>query len=193
MERKKQGFRIGEGRASAIVSALAFALCVPMQILGYAGGMNEPLVAVTLVAFPVLSAVLMIAVDLKIGRNALRFSIFPVFLGVLGFAFKLMMDPRGESLLHHASAIVLYVAIVALWALTVLYVIKTKWVLTILFLIPFCKHVLVNDLPILTGAAAPVGAETWFKEISILSFLLALFFCALSFEKTEARAPSGRV
>ena len=109
-----------------------------------------------------------------------------MFIGVLGFAFKLVLDPRGETLLHHVSAAVLYLAIVALWALTVLFIIQTKWVLAGLFLLPFLKHVFVNDLPVLLGRAAPVPASVWFKEISILAFLLALFFCALSFEKAEA-------
>ena len=185
MTKVKQGFRIGEGRATAIVSALAFAASIPLQILGYAGQLREPLVAVTMVGFPALSALLMIAVDLKIGRKALWFSVFPVFLGVLGFAFKLGIDPRGDSLLHHASAIALYIAIVALWALTALYVIKTKWALVFLFLIPLLKHILVNDLPVLTGAAAPVGAATWLKELSMLCFMLAMSFCAASFEKAE--------
>ena len=183
--KEKQGFRIRRGHPAAIVSALAFAASIPLQILGYAGQLRDPLVAVTVVGLPVLSAVLMIAVDLKIERKALWFSIIAVFIGVLGFAFKLGIDPRGDSLLHHASAIALYVAIVALWALTVLYIIRTKWVLVILFLIPFLKHILVNDLPVLTGAAAPVGAATWLKELSMLCFMLAMSFCAASFEKTE--------
>ena len=171
---------------------LAFALCVPMQILGYADQLREPLVAVTLVLLPVLGALLMILSIWRFGRNALWFSIIAVFVGVLGFVFKLGIDPRGESLLHHVSAVVLYAGIVGLWALTVLYVIRTKWVLTVLFLIPFVKHILVNDIPVLTGAAAPVPAATWFKEISMLLFMLALALCAASFEEKETvTAPSA--
>ena len=186
MKTAAHAFRIRAGRPAALVSALAFALCVPAQILGYADRLREPIVAAALVGLPVLSALLMVAVDLKIGRSALWFSVIPVFIGVLGFAFKLVLDPRGETLLHHVSAAVLYLAIVALWALTVLFIIQTKWVLAGLFLLPFLKHVFVNDLPVLLGRAAPVPASVWFKEISSLAFLLALFFCALSFEKAEA-------
>ena len=189
--KEKQLFRIRRGHPAAIASALAFACSVPLQILGYAEQLNDPLIAVTMVGFPVLSALLMIAVDLKIGQNALSFSVFPVFLGVLGFAFKLAIDPRGDSFLHHASAIVLYVAIVALWVLTVFYVIRTKWILTILFLIPLLKHILVNDLPVLIGAAAPVGAAAWLKELSMLCFMLALSFCAASFERTDGSPHRG--
>ena len=115
-------------------------------------------IAAALVFLPVLSAVWMIAMILFFGRRDLRLSIFPVFIGVLGFAFKLGIDPRGESLLHHASAAVLSLGIVVLWALTVLYVIKTKWVLTILFLIPFFKHLFLDDLPVLLGTAPPLSA-----------------------------------
>ena len=185
MEKEKQGFCIDARRPAARVSVLAFACSVPMQILGYADRLRDPVVAGTLVLLPVLSALGMIAAILVFGRERIRFSILPVFIGVLGFAFKLVLDPRGESLLHHVSAAALYAAIVVLWALTVCYVIKTKWVLTILFLIPLCKHVFVNDLPVLLGTAAPVPASTWLKECSILFFLLALTFCALAFEKRE--------
>ena len=186
MERVKQGFRIDARRPAARVSVLAFALSVPMQILGYADMLHDPLVAGTLVSLPVLGALGMIAAILVFGREKLRFSILPVFIGHQGFAFKLVIDPRGDSMLHHVSAVVLYIAIVALWALTVFYVIRTKWVLVILFLIPFCKHIFVNDLPVLLGAAAPVPASTWLKECSMLCFMLALSFCALAFEKREA-------
>ena len=183
MKKEKQGFRIRAGYPASIVSMLAFAFCIPMQIMGYADRLGDPTVSVTLVFLSVLSALLMIAVIMKIGQNALWVSIFPVSIGVLGFAFKLMIDPRGTSLAHHAFAGVLYLAIVVLWALTVSYVIKTKWVLTILFLIPFFKHIFVDDLPVLLGAAAPIPVTMWLKEASMLSFMLALSFCAMSFEK----------
>lgn len=183
--KEKPGFCLRAERPAAIVSLLAFAFCIPMQILGYADRLREPIVAAALVFLPVLSAALMIVMILRFGRTALRLSVFPVFIGVLGFAFKLVIDPRGESLLHHASAAVLYVLIVALWALTVFYVIRTKWVLTVFFLIPFCKHVFADDLPVLLKMSAPIPASVWFKELSMLSFMLALSFFAFSFEKTD--------
>lgn len=185
MKNENQGFRIRPGNPAAVVSMIAFAICIPLQILGYADKLNDLPVVVTLVFLPVLGAFLMIVVVGKFGQDALWLSIFPVFIGVLGFAFKLMIDPRETGPAHHALAIALYIAIVGLWALTVLYVIKTKWILAILFLIPFFKHILVNDLPVLLGAAAPVPASTWLKELSMLSFMLALAFCAMSFEKTN--------
>ncbi len=183
MNTDKHGFRIDPRRPAAMVSALFFAFCIPMQILGYADRLREPVTALGLVFLPVLSALLMIVVIRKLGRRALWFSIIAVVIGVLGFAFKLALDPRGESVLHHVSAGILYAAIVVLWALTVLYVIRTKWVLTVLFIIPFFKHVFLDDLPVLLGRAAPISAAAWLKELSMLSFMLALFFCALAFEK----------
>ncbi|MBO7671029.1 MAG: hypothetical protein J6S60_10620, partial [Oscillospiraceae bacterium] len=58
------------------------------------------------------------------------------------------------------------------------------WILAVVFFLPFLKHLFVNDVPVLTGAAAAVSASTWLKEFSVLSFLLALFFCAISFDDT---------
>ena len=183
---RSQGFHLLPGRPTAIISMLFFAVCVPTQILGYADRLHEP-AAAALVLLPVLSAIGMIAMVLVFGRNALWLSIFPVCIGVLGFVFKLLLDPRENGPLHHSSAIALYLGIVVLWALTVLYVIRTKWVLTVLFLLPFLKHVFVNDLPVLLGRAAPVSAATWLKECCMLSFMLALSFFAVSFEKKETQ------
>ena len=156
-----------------------------MQILGYADQLDRPVVAAALVFLPVLSALLMILAILKCGRRALWLSVFPICIGVLGFAFKLVLDPRGTGLLHHISAAVLYLLFIVLWLLTVLYVIKTKWVLAILFLLPLLKHLFINDLPVLLGTVPAVSLSTWLKEFSMLSFMLALFFCALSFEKAN--------
>ena len=72
--------------------------------------------------------------------------------------------------------------IIVLWALTVFYIIKTKWILTILFMVPFIKHICMNDIPALLGAADPMPASVWLKEFSMLFMMLALSLCALSFE-----------
>ena len=45
--------------------------------------------------------------------------------------------------------------------------------LAVLCLAPFCKHIVVNDLPVLLGAAAPVPAATWLIStilVSVISF-----------------------
>ena len=182
----KRGFYIDAGRPAAIASMIAFACSVPMQILGYADRLNEPRVAVLLVLLPVLCDLLMIIVILKFGRNALWLSIFPVFLGIVYFFCKLVVDPRGTSLLHHISAAVLYLMVVVLWSLTVLYVIKTKWILVILFMLPFVKHVCMNDIPVLLGMTDPVPVSIWLKEFSMLFMMLALSLCALSFDVEKA-------
>ena len=178
----KRGFYIDPKQPAAIASMIAFACSIPMQILGYTDVLDEPRMAVLLVLLPVLCDLLMIIVIMKFGRNALWLSIIPVFLGIVYFFFKLVADPRGTSLLHHISAAVLYLMVVVLWSLTVLYVIKTKWILVVLFMLPFVKHVCMNDLPVLLGMTDPVPVSIWLKEFSMLFMMLALSLCALSFE-----------
>ena len=185
MKKEKQGFWVDCRRPTAIASILAFAFSIPMLIMGYADRLHEPLIASTVVLLPVLGAALMIAVIIFYGRTKLWLTVFPVFLGVAGFFFKLVIDPRGQTLLHHIASAVLYLMIVLIWALTVFYIIKTKWILAVIFILPFLKHIFVNDIPVLTGAAAAVSASTWLKEFSMLSFLLALFFCVVSFDDTK--------
>ena len=182
---KKQSFYVDYKTPDAIISMIAFALAVPFRLIGYADKISEPIYSITQVLLPVLCSVLMIVVIVKKGKDAFWLPVIPVALGVLSFMFKLFIDPRSVSFLHHAAAIILYLAVIVLWLLTVLYVIKTKWVLVVLFILPFFKHLLMDDLPIFLGKAPMISSDMWFKELSMLLTMVALSLCALSFRKTE--------
>ncbi len=166
----------------AILSCIMFALSVPFRILGYAEHFDKPFFVITQVVLPSLCAVLMIVSIIFFGKDRLWISVFPLTLGVLSFFFKLFIDPRYTGMLHHVAAGLLYAVIVALWLLTVLYVIKTKWILVGLFTIPLLIHIFGEDLPVILGKAAPLSSSMWLKEASILSIMLALIFCAISFK-----------
>ena len=166
----------------AILSCVMFALSVPFRILGYTEHFDKPFYVVTQVILPTLCAALMIVSIIFFGRDRLWITVFPLTLGVLSFFFKLFIDPRYTGMLHHVAAGLLYAFIVALWLLTVLYVIKTKWILVVLFTIPLLIHIFGEDLPVILGKADPISASMWLKEGSMLSIMLALIFCALSFK-----------
>ncbi len=182
MKNTAQRFYVDYKRPLAVLSMVAFALAVPFRLLGYADKITQPIYGVTQVLLPVLCSVIMIAVLIRKGKEALWLSVIPVTLGVLSFMFKLFIDPRSVSFLHHAAAILLYLAVIVLWLLTVLYIIKTKWVLVVLFILPFIKHVVMDDLPIFLGKAPMIPADMWFKELSMLLTMVALSLCAASFQ-----------
>ena len=186
MRKTDKRFYVDYKRPAAIISMVAFALAVPFRLIGYADKISEPIYGITQVLLPVLCSVLMIVVMIKKGKDALWLSVIPVALGVISFMVKLFIDPRSVSFLHHASAVVLYLAVIVLWLLTVLYVIKTKWVLVILFILPFFKHILMDDLPIFLGKAPMISSDMWFKELSMLLTMVALSLCAASFERSES-------
>ncbi len=188
MKKNDLRFWVDFKHPAAIFSMIAFALAVPFRLIGYADKMSEPIYSITQVLLPVLCSVLMIAVIIFKGKDAFWLSVIPVALGVISFMVKLFIDPRKVSFLHHAAAIVLYLAVIVLWLLTVLYVIKTKWVLVILFILPFFKHLLMDDLPIFLGKAPMISADMWFKELSMLLTMVALSLCALAFQKPAAPA-----
>ena len=192
MRKHQAGFYVDYKRPAAIVSMIAFALAVPFRLIGYADKLWEPMYGITQVLLPVLCSVLMIALIIKKGRDALWLSVIPVFLGVLSFMFKLFIDPRSVSFLHHAAAILLYLAVVVLWLLTVIYIIQTKWVLVVLFILPFFKHILMDDLPIFLGKAPMIPADMWLKEVSMLLTMAALSFCAAAFQKPDTSASGAR-
>ncbi len=182
MKRDFSSFRLNFRHPAGVLSIIAFSLSVVLRIAGYADRLGDPLFSITQIALPTLSALCMILVMIKFGQKSLWLSIFPVFLGLLSFMFKLFIDPRKVSFLHHFAAIVLYIAIGVLWALTVFKIIKTKWILVILFLLPFVKHVLMDDLPVLLGIAPPITTDTILKELCMLLTMLALSLCAAAFE-----------
>ena len=190
MNKNHPAFFVDYKRPAAIASMIAFALAVPFRLLGYADKITEPLYGITQVLLPVLCSVLMIAVMIKKGKDAFWLSVIPVALGVISFMVKLFIDPREVSFWHHAAAILLYLAVVVLWLLTVLYIIKTKWVLVVLFILPFIKHLFMDDLPIFLGKAPMIPADMWFKELSMLLTMVALSFCAASF-KAPAKPEAG--
>ena len=186
MKKNDLRFCVDYKRPLAILSMVAFALAVPFRIMGYADKLTDPLYGITQVLLPVLCSVLMIAVIIAKGKKAFWLSVIPVSLGVISFMVKLFIDPRKVSFLHHAAAIVLYLAVIVLWLLTVLYIIKTKWVLVILFILPFIKHLVMDDIPIFLGKAPMIAADMWYKEISMLLTMVALSLCAASFQLSAA-------
>ena len=169
---------------TAIISILALSLSIPFGVLSCAGRLNDPFYIITQAGLSSLSLALLIAIIIRYGQKKLWLSIFPVSLGVLSFIFKLFIDPRGKSILHHTAAILLYIAIITLWLLTVLYIIKSKWVLVILFTLATLKHIILDDIPVLLGKAAPISTAMWLKECSILLTMVGLAFCAASFKKS---------
>ena len=189
MRKNHPNFYVDYKRPFAIISMVAFALAVPFRLIGYADKITEPMYGITQVLLPVLCSVLMIVVMIKKGKDAFWRSVIPVALGVISFMFKLFIDPRSVSFLHHAAAILLYLAVIVLWLLTVLYIIKTKWVLVILFILPFIKHIVMDDLPIFLGKAPMISSDMWFKELSMLLTMVALSFCAASFQLSDAPGP----
>ena len=191
MEKNHPRFYVDYKRPAAVISMVAFALAVPFRLIGYADKLTEPIYSITQVLLPVLCSVLMIAFIIKKGKDAFWLSVIPVALGVISFMFKLFIDPRSVSFLHHFAAIVLYLAVIVLWLLTVLYIIKTKWVLVVLFILPFFKHVLMDDLPIFLGKSPMISADMWFKELSMLLTMVALSLCALAFQKSETTGLSS--
>lgn len=188
MKKLNSRFYVDYKRPLAILSMVAFALAVPFRLLGYADKLLDPMYGITQVLLPVLCSVLMIAVLIWKGKDALWLSVIPVALGILSFMFKLFIDPRKVTFLHHAAAIVLYLAVIVLWLLTVIDVIKTKWVLVVLFILPFFKHLLMDDLPILLGKAPNISMDMWFKELSMLLTMVSLSLCAAAFLR---KAPAG--
>ncbi len=176
-------FKVDFKKRSALISLVSLALSIPLRIAGYYEFWGRPLFLITQVFLPVLCAALMIIILIKYGKTKLIISTIPVSLGVLSFVFKLFIDPRFDSLLHHIVCALLYSAIIILWFFTVSGKIRSKWIIVILFALPFLFHIFVEDARVLLGYSSVLSASMWLKEFSMLCMMFGLSMCGLSFEK----------
>lgn len=113
---------------------------------------------------------------------------FPTVAGVLlGVAF-FILKAADFAPWHQALCTVLYLAVAALYTLTVLGVLPTKKLLYPLFGLPLLYHIFVEDTQYYFFADPPVPVFDWLPEISVLCIMSALLCVSLGMEKNTEKA-----
>ena len=130
----------------------------------------------------VAAAVVFFVAVVFFGRKLPQLTALPVAMGVAFFAYKALGFP---SRVHTALCLLLYAGVLALYALTVFGVIRTKYLLYPLFGLPFLYHLFVEDTQKYFFAEPPVPVFEWLPEISVLCIMASLFFISVSLEKRK--------
>ena len=160
---------------------ILMALSVAFRVIGCWGLWSDRSFALSQIALPIGSALLLMVFVWLFGRRALWTTFIPVILGAVFFIVKSL---GFESMVHTVLCILLYAAVIALYTGTVFGVIRTKWILAALFGLPFLYHIFVEDLPALRDTANPVSFSGGMQEMSVLCIMLGLFCLSLSMKKT---------
>ena len=158
------------------------ALSVLFVILGAKGKWQDLRYVITQVILMALFALLLIIYLLFFHREPLWLSTIPVAFAFVSLMFKLFLNPRYQGALHHVLTILLYLALLAIWILTMTGVLRIKWILAGLIALPLLIHLFGEDLPIWLGKAAPISYVRWMQEAALLSMMLSMLFFILAME-----------
>ena len=159
---------------------ILMALAAAFRFIGCWGMWIDRSYAITQIALPIVSALLIILFVYVFGKKLLWLTFIPVTLGAVFFIIKALSF---ESILHTVLCILLYIAVIALYFCTVFGIFRTKWLLVPLFGLPFLYHVFVEDLPALSDTVHPVSFASGMQEMSVLCIMLGLLFLSLAMKK----------
>ena len=160
---------------------ILMALSIAFRLIGCWGLWHDRSFALTQIALPIGSALLLMVFVWLFGRRALWLSFIPVILGAVFFIIKSL---GFESTVHTVLCILLYAAVIALYSGTVFGLIQTKWILVALFGLPFLYHIFIEDLPALGDTVNPVSFSGGMQEMSVLCIMLGLFCLSFSMKKS---------
>ncbi|MBE6809284.1 MAG: hypothetical protein E7524_07435 [Ruminococcaceae bacterium] len=177
---KKSPYIIPKENAFSIISVICMAVCIALRIFYYAVKGFNAFEFLTLLFLPLLSAVIFIAVVLFWGRSHAAATSVSVALGVIFFIIKAFSF---DSALHTALCIILYIAVLLIYSLTVFGIIPTKKLLYPLFGLPLLYHIFVEDMKLYVLAKPPVPFLEWLPEISVLLIMAGLLSVSAALKK----------
>ena len=131
---------------------------------------------------PCAASLLFVAFVARWGRRTLIPTCLSVLGGVFFFAVKALTFP---SRVHTVLCCLLYLAVLALYTLTVTGVISTKKLLYPLFGLPLLYHLLVEDMQAYVLTDPPADLWTWLPEISVLCIMAALLCISFAMQEKQ--------
>jgi len=167
---KRTPFVIERFHPAARVSVLLMALSTGVRLVWFSLRGEAADMAVHLL-LPALAALIFIG-TVTLGERYSGWTVLSVAMGVVFFILKSFTF---ASRLHTALCIVLYLAVLVLYSLTVWGVISTKKLLYPLFGLPLLYHIFVEDMQLYILADPRPPFADWLPEISVLCIMGALF------------------
>lgn len=166
----------------ALISVALMLISSVIRIVYYTSRPMTPQIFWIYLVNTVAAAVVFFVAVVFFGRKLPQLTALPVAMGVAFFAYKALGFP---SIVHTVLCLLLYAGVLALYALTVFGVIRTKYLLYPLFGLPFLYHLFVEDTQKYFFAEPPVPVFEWLPEISVLCIMASLFFISVSLEKRK--------
>ncbi len=181
MSESKERLYVERDGFCAEASMLLMALAVVFRLIGSIGRWDDMHYLLTQVALPVFSGLLFLLCLLLFSRRAFWTTVVPVVLGAVFFIFRIMSV---ENEWQIVGCIVLYVAIVVIFALC-FYRKNLKWALAAILLLAFAYHVAIEDLPVLMDLEHPVSFVDGMQEMSLLGIILSLLSVSLAMKMSS--------
>ena len=175
-------YTLRAGRPSALLACLLMLASAVIRCTYYAIQSTTLGEAAIYLALPVAAALWLVANILFWGRTHIEWSILSVVAGVAFFIVKAFTF---ASPVHTWLCILLYLAVLVLFSLTVTGIIPTKKLLYPLFALPLVYHIFVEDMQIYVLADPQPPALEWLPEASVLCIMGALLCLSIALEKKE--------
>lgn len=182
MNAKLTHFFINPASPFAILCMGFLVISVVFVFLGAKEKWQNLRYVITQVVLMTLFTLLLIVYILFFHQKPLWLSTIPVALAFVSLMFKLFLNPRFQGALHHVLTILLYLALLAIWILTMTGILRIKWILAGLIALPLLIHLFGEDLPIWLGKAPPISYVRWMQEAALLSMMLSMIFFILAME-----------
>ena len=131
---------------------------------------------------PLLAVLLFLVTVPLCGETDPRWTITSVFTGVVFFILKSLTF---TTVLHTTLCILLYLAVIALYSLTISGILPTKYLLYPLFGLPLLYHIFVEDMAYYVLASPRPPFTEWLPEISVLCIMASLLSLSFGIRKRD--------
>ena len=170
---------------SARVSVLFILLSALIRVIYFSAKTPTLPVFLIHVLLVLAAAVLFVTFLVTLGRSKPAIMLLPVAMGVAFFIIKAL---DFESTLHTVLCITLYSAVLVIFGLTLLGVIRQKLLLYPLFGLPLLYHIIEDVYEFFFLPDSPPAFE-WLPEVSVLCIMTSLFSLSIALQK---RPPTER-
>lgn len=173
-------FYIDRKNAGAWLSVLFMLTAAFLRVIYFWGRAVTPLVFWVHFVNVVAAALIFSLTVIFLGEKLPSLTSLSVLMGVVFFTVKSLSF---ESAVHTVLCMVLYLAVLLIYSLTLFGVIRTKYLLYPLFSLPLLYHIFVEDMQIYILAEPRPPYTDWLPEISVLCIMAALLSVSFAIKK----------
>ena len=181
--KKQRGFYVEKGSFFVHAAVILLALAMAARLLGTMNLWSDAFKFATLIALPVISALLYILFILLLGRIALWSTILPV-LG--GAAFFILSATNGTDQLRMIICIVLSFVAAFVYTATLAGLLRTKWLNVVVFSLILAYQIVFLAVPAFSDQKDPISFADGMTLLSSIGIILAMVFGSLAIRRRKA-------